>query len=287
MTMKSVLDTIVAGTEFLNRKGVEDARLNMEHLLAHVLGCGRLDLYMQFDRPLEEEELAPCRALVKRRGEREPLQHLLGDVDFMGRAFLSDGRALIPRPETEVLVEWVVAAVGGSDFSRRACDVGCGSGVIGLSLAAELGDGWAVTLLDVSPEALELAAENAERLGLEEGKLDFFTGDLFSRSPAGAPFDLVVANLPYVASGDIPGLEPELRFDPVLALDGGEDGLELVRRLIDQIPELLAESGLLAMELGIGQAETVRALLEAKNFRELVVFDDYAGIARFVAGRRG
>lgn len=287
--MKSVLDTIVAGTEYLEKKGVEDARLNMEYLLARALGCRRLDLYLQFDRPLQEEELSPCRELVKRRGEREPLQHLLGDVDFLGREFLCDGRALIPRPETEVLVERVAGILGGkgSDFCGSLCDVGCGSGVIGLSLAAELGDKCSVTLVDVCSEALALAAENLLRLGLGDQVVRLVAGNLLELLPEGAPFDAVVANLPYVETGEIEGLQPEVHFDPVFALDGGVDGLDLVRRLIAQLPKALVQGGLVALELGPGQAEAVCALLEDSGFRQVTSFQDHSGVERFVTGHYG
>src|SRR5262245_51040608 len=160
--MKTVLETIRSGAPWLEKAGVENARLNMEHLLAKVLGCRRMQLYMDFDRPLGEDQLAPLRELLKRRGKREPLQHLLGSVEFMGHEFKCDARALIPRPETEELVEKILTEwkTGGDAPPAEILDMGTGSGIIGLSLALAFPDTKAV-LADVSPEALGLARENA------------------------------------------------------------------------------------------------------------------------------
>ena len=174
--MKSVLETINGGAEYLGKRGVEDARRNMEHLLAHQLGGTRMQLYTQFDRPLEEPDLAPLRDLLKRRGEGIPLQHLLGTVPFHGRDFICDGRGLIPRPETEELAEMILADLPQS--ALQILDMGCGSGVLGLTLAAEKPESR-VTLADVSEDALALTRENSAKLGLENVAImasDLFTG---------------------------------------------------------------------------------------------------------------
>ena len=175
--MKTVLETIQAGSGFLEKRGIESARLNMEYLLAHVLGCRRLDLYMEFDRPLEEDVLEPMRDLVKRRGNGVPLQHLTGNVEFCGRIFSCDSRALIPRPETEQLVE--IAAEEARQLAPpvRVLDVGAGTGIIGLSLAAELGEiASSVTLVDVSPDAL--AAPGFVVMEIGAGQEDELLGSL-------------------------------------------------------------------------------------------------------------
>src|SRR5262245_43094958 len=179
--MKTVLETIRSGAPWLEKAGVENARLNMEHLLAKVLGCRRMQLYMDFDRPLDETQLSPLRDLVKRRGKGEPLQHLLGSVEFCGREFKCDGRALIPRPETEELIEKILVACrrDGVPAPADILDMGAGSGVIGLTLAFAFPDSR-VTLADVSPDALALTRENAELLGLPLERLTFVESDLFA-----------------------------------------------------------------------------------------------------------
>ncbi len=280
---KSVLETLQAGSGWLEKKGVPEARRNMEHLLAHVLGIKRLDLYLQFDRPLGEAELVPLRALLQRRGRREPLQHLLGDVDFLGHRFKCDGRALVPRPETEELVEKLRL-----EFSqvppRRMADIGCGSGVIGLSLALAWPE-METTLIDRSAEALTLAQENAVGLGLDGQRIRFLEGDLLS-PVQGEHFDLIAANLPYLPAADMATLEPEVGFDPALALDGGADGLELIRRLVAGLPGALAPGGLAAFEVGLGQGAATVALLGAAGLTAARCELDFQQVDRFVFARQ-
>lgn len=258
--MKSLLEVIQGGTQYLEERGVEDARLNMEHLVAKVLGCARLDLYLDFDRPMGEDQLDPLRELLRRRGERVPLQHLLGEVEFYGRIFASDARALIPRPETEELVGLLIKRLGAAPPATVA-DVGCGSGVIGLSLGAEWPDAE-LTLIDISADALALAGENAERLGC--GNVCFVQGDLLSATDG--PFELVVANLPYVATAVVPRLQEEVGYDPHQALVGGETGTELIARLIRGLPERLAKGGTVALEIGEGQANELVEIARSAGF---------------------
>lgn len=275
--MKSVLEVIQSTTEFFRKRGVESARLNIEHLLAHVLGKRRMDLYLEFDRPLGDRELAPLRDLVRRRADGEPLQHLLGTVEFCGREFRCDARALVPRPETELLCE----KLAGQGSAHRVVDVGTGSGVIALTLAAEMPEAQ-VEGVDVSDDALALARENAERLGLAE-RVRWHASDLLA--VVEGEIDLLVANLPYIASEEIAGLSREVRRDPGLALDGGEDGIRLIERLADEAPRVLR--GRLALEIGHGQADAVAALLAARNFRDIRPECDYEGRERFVFATYG
>ncbi|MEQ1862508.1 MAG: peptide chain release factor N(5)-glutamine methyltransferase [Chthoniobacteraceae bacterium] len=275
--MKSVLEVIQSTTDFFRKHDVESPRLNIEHLLAHVLGKKRMELYLEFDRPLGERELEPLRALVKRRAAGEPLQHLLGTVEFYGRVFACDARALVPRPETELLCEKIIA--GGS--ASRIVDVGTGSGVIALTLAAEIPDAQ-VEGVDISDDALALARANAERLALA-GRVRFSPSDLLAGVEGG--IDLLVANLPYIASAEIAGLAREVQRDPLLALDGGASGLALIERLADEAPRVL--SGRLALEIGAGQGADVAALLAARNFQDIRVEPDYEGRERFVFAKYG
>jgi len=233
-----LLEVLRGAESYLAERGVENPRLNAEHLLAHALGLKRMELYLQFDRQLTEAERAPLRDTVKRRGAREPLQHILGTAEFHGRTFACDKRALIPRPETEQLVEIALEMVKGKT-SPKLLDVGTGSCVIAITLALELAAAE-VHAIDLSTDALALAAANVERHGLA-GRITFHQADLLP--PGDSKFDLIVANLPYIPAAEIAALSPEVRHDPLAALDGGPDGLDLVRRLIDAAPERLTPGG--------------------------------------------
>jgi release factor glutamine methyltransferase len=276
--MKSVLEVLQSTTAYFTKHGVESPRLNSEHLVAHTLGKKRIDLYMEFDRPLGETELAPLRELVRRRAQGEPLQHLLGTVEFFGRVFASDRRALIPRPETEQLCELLLENQKPKLQNPACLDVGTGSGVIALTLAAELPDA-AVHAVDISPDALALARENAQKCALTE-RIQFFQGDLFEKN-AGS-YDLIVANLPYIEPETLPGLAREVQHDPKLALDGGAGGLAIISRLIAQAPAHLKPDGQLALEIGINQSEVLIAELSTAGFTQIECKTDYQGVKRFL-----
>jgi len=212
----TVLQVLQNTADFFARKGIDSPRLNIEHLLADALGKRRIDLYLEFDRTLSENELATLREKVRRRAEGEPLQYLLGSWDFFGRAFRTDQRALIPRPETEVLVEIVLKVIRAELSSRtRLLDVGTGSGVLAITFALECPN-LQIVGSDVSPSALNLARENAEKQGLNH-RIEWVESDLLS-SVAGS-FDFLVANLPYIPTAELPKLAPEVKRDPQLALD--------------------------------------------------------------------
>ena len=277
----TTLEVLNAATSYLDKRGVESARLNAEHLLAHVLGMPRrIELYLQFERPVSEGQRAPLRELVKRRAEGIPLQHILGEVEFCGRVFICDARALIPRPETELLVELVLKE---SAATTSILDVATGSGVIGLSLALSRPDA-AVTLCDISSEALSLAAANAFRHGIAD-KVVQKESDLLD-SVEGI-FDVIVSNPPYIPTSDIASLSREVQNDPVLALDGGSDGLRIIERLVQASMSKMSAGGLLALEIGHDQAARVVEILKMHNFRDIVVHQDYQGVERFVFSRHG
>ncbi len=275
----TVLEVIQSATGYLEKNGVADPRLNAEHLLAHALGKKkRLDLYLEFDRPLSDAERAPLRDLVRERAQGRPLQHLLGTVEFHGREFLCDARALVPRPETEQLVEFAQSKI--ENQRSKILDVGTGGGVIAITLALAHPEA-AVTAIDASPDALALARENAGRLGAE---VAFVQGDLLPAEPA--EFDLIVANLPYIPSGDIAALSREVRRDPLAALDGGTDGLDLIRRLIARSAPRLAAGGWMFLEIGHDQAAAVIEIFEAHAYHAVARHHDYSGVPRFVGARR-
>ncbi len=261
----------------------------MEHMLAKVLECKRMDLYLMFDRPLGEVELTPLRDLLKKRGQRVPLQHLLGTVEFCGREFGCDERGLIARSETEELVIEAVRRAKEMSAPLRVLDIGTGSGVIGLSLAAELGDlAEVVVLVDKSADALALASENRERLGLSAeqvvvGESDLLSGDIVAKF---APYDVIVSNPPYIPSGEIAGLQAEVQADPVMALDGGADGLDLVRSILASTPAVLKPHGFIGFELGAGQANEVAEIAHHHGLAETTILGDMAGIDRFVFASR-
>jgi release factor glutamine methyltransferase len=277
----TVLEVLQATTAYLKKRNVENPRLNAEHLMAHALGRKRIELYLDFERELAETELAPLRGLVKRRSEGEPLQHLLGTVEFCGLTFLCDKRALVPRPETEQLVEFVESRIENREL--RIVDVGTGSGVIALSLAAKIPEAK-VLGVDVSEDALALAQENAARLNLSE-RVQFLKRRLLEN--AEDEFDLIVANLPYISIQDRHTLSPEVLHDPEVALFAGAQGDELVRELIDQARFRLRPGGLLALEIGLGQSEALLSALAEKNYRDISSKNDYNGVTRFLFARYG
>jgi release factor glutamine methyltransferase len=277
----TVLEVLQSTTAYFKKREIESPRLNAEHLLAHTLQRKRIELYLEFERSLTETELAPLRELVRRRGQGEPLQHLLGTVEFAGRVFLCDKRALVPRPETEQLVELLKSKI--TDPKSRILDVGTGSGIIALSLAAHFPEAE-VDAVDISDEALSLARENAARLDLPR-PVRFARSDLLA-GVEGA-FDLIVANLPYVPITDRSTLSREVLHDPDLAVFGGEGGDELVGKLIGAAPARLRAGGMLALEIGIGQADGLTALLSEKNYHDITAIRDYCGVTRFLFGRYG
>ena len=278
-----MLEVLQSTTGYFQKHNIDSPRLNAEHLLAHVLGRKRIDLYLEFERRLPESDLTPLRELVKRRRSGEPLQHLLGTVEFCGRSFRCDKRALVPRPETEQLVEVLISHFKSEIAYSRMIDVGTGSGVIALTLTAEFPKAEIVGV-DISEDALMLARENAERLGVAD-QIRFLRSNLLESVQP--DFGVIVANLPYVSAEDRQNLSREVLHDPEVALFAGARGDELVRQLIAQAPSWLRQGGILAMEIGIGQSETLVAALGEKNYRDIWTEKDYSGVIRFLFARYG
>jgi len=289
----TLLDVLGPAADYLAAAGVENARFDAECLLGKVLGLSRLELYLQYERPLADEERSEFRDLLRRRRDREPLQIILGDVEFLDLEFTVRPGVFIPRPETEFFAEQVLSRLdaefplGGDRLGRRslrALELGVGSGVIAVSLAAKRTD-LQVWASDVSPDALALAAENAERHGVSP-RVDF-------QETAGLPVDnggqvhLIVSNPPYVRPDEADSLAPEVaRHDPAPALYGGEDGLDFYRLLAEQAPTRLVEGGILAVEIGAEQGSAVRELFAEAGFTGIEILRDYVGRDRVVFARK-
>jgi release factor glutamine methyltransferase len=278
-TVRKVLDWTRGHFE---KQDIDSPRLTAELLLAHLLKVSRVKLYVDLDRPLQKDELAKYKALIQRRLAHEPTQYLMGTREFYGRPFAVDARVLIPRNETELLVEAVLRAVP-KEGATRVLDVCTGSGCIAVSIAAERPQAsvWAT---DLMANALEVAKANAEALG-SGSRVTFMQGDLFEAVPKGPTFDVIVSNPPYVKTGELATLQKEVRQEPRVALDGGADGLQLIRRItVDALPRL-KPGGLLALEIGEDQGPATAALLTGAGYHEVRVELDLERRDRLVFGR--
>jgi release factor glutamine methyltransferase len=301
----TVLEVIQRSAEFLQQKGVESPRLQIELMLAYVLAVPRLKLYLNFDRVLSDTEVSRVREMVKRRGAREPLQHILGSTSFCGLEIKCSPAALIPRPETELLAERAWKFLAEVDQGRAGClqpaarrgedtapylptalDVGTGSGCIAIVIAVNALKAR-IHAVDVSADALKLAKENAARHNVGD-RIEFIEGDMFAVLAKGLQFDLIVNNPPYIASEEIKSLQPEVRdFDPMLALDGGTDGLEFHRRIAREAPTFLRSHGKLMLEFADGQAEDVKKVFTSENWIVEEIVADYSSRPRILIARRG
>lgn len=277
-----VVDIIQSSSDYLSKKGVPDPRLDAELLLGDVIQKERLELYLFFDRPLSKHELDQYREYIRRRGEREPLQHILGRSGFMKLMLKTGPQALIPRPETEVLVEQALKLT--KDRSVRILDIGTGSGCIAISMATELKDAT-VHALDSSQDALELAMENAR---LHKAQIEFQHLDILN-DPYSAHdrFDLVLSNPPYIAPTEKDGLQEEVRdFDPPEALFDSTDGLSFYRRFAEILPDLLVPGGRFLFEFGgAHQEKDVLNIFSEKDYHDLEVIQDYNGDPRVISGK--
>jgi release factor glutamine methyltransferase len=273
-----------AADDFRSR-GIESPRLDAELLVARALGTTRIQLIVDAKRFLSVDELALIRAMVKRRRTREPIAYILGEREFYGRVFRVDRRVLVPRPDTEALVDVALERTRGVSMSMRALDVCTGSGCVAITLARERPTSKAVAC-DASADAVAVARDNAHRLGAYNVALR--EGDLFSAVDPACRFDLVTANPPYIATPDLGSLMIDVRdFEPRLALDGGADGLAIVRRIVTEAGPRLASPGVLAVEVGMGQSATVVSLFERAGFAAIHVRRDYGGVERVVSGVLG
>lgn len=281
--MITVLEALNLSTEYLNKKGIESARLNAELMLAHILNCKRLQLYLMFDRPLDENELSLYREFLARRAKREPLQYILGEVEFYNIKLKVNQDVLIPRPETELLVEKIV-----KDYSHKSdfkfLDIGIGSGNISIALLVNLPNSQGVGI-DISDSALALAKSNAE-FNLVKDRLELIHFDILKDDiQLLGKFDAVISNPPYVSSEDFETLEPELKvYEPHIALTDFYNGLTFFRKIISIADSLLKEEGKVYFEIGKGQSNEVKALMEDSRIINLNIIKDYQGIERIICG---
>jgi release factor glutamine methyltransferase len=294
----TVLEAIQKSTEFLAKKSVESPRLQTELLLAHLLKMPRLKLYLNFARALTAPETDALRELVKRRGQREPLQHIIGSTSFCGLEMTVSRHALIPRPETEQLAELAWAFLSTINSKLSTClDFGTGTGCIAITIATKCPTAQ-ITALDISPDALALAKQNAVQNQVAE-RIEFLLGDGFAALPvvgqasclsssetnqlASLRFDLIVSNPPYIATAEIATLDPEVRdFDPKTALDGGPDGLDFYRRLAAEAKAYLKPAGKIMLEFGDGQADDLKKIFEAEKWIVEAIQKDYSQRARIL-----
>jgi release factor glutamine methyltransferase len=269
-----ILQLIQRTTEYFQRQGVDSPRLTIELMVAHVLKRKRLELYLDFEREIGEPALSALREMVKRRASGEPLQYVLGVASFYGLDFAVDKRVLVPRPETELLVDYVVK---NGAAAKNIVDLGTGSGAIAVSLANKLAAA-SIVAVDASAEALEVARANAAAHGVQ---IQFFHGDLFAPLLPEARFDWIVSNPPYIPSGEIATLAREIReHEPRAALDGGADGLDIIRRIAAEAKTRLTEGGRVAVELGAGQGSAAERIFLDNGYRVEKMINDWQGHAR-------
>lgn len=282
-----IIDIINWGTQYFKLKGIDEARLTIELMLCHILKCKRVDLYVNFEKPLTKSELENLKELIKRRLRREPLQYIIGKTEFMGLEFKLTPAVLIPRPETEILVERALETLKKEFADRKTpkvLDIGTGSGNIAISLAKFLGDKITVIGIDISKEAIELAKENAQLNGVKN--VEFIQLDLFDKKLINEfkkQFDLIVSNPPYIAVDEIENLQDEIKkFEPRHAITDGANGLSFYKRIAKIGKELINETGFILVEIAYGQAENVKKIFTDADYGQIEIFKDYLGIERVV-----
>lgn len=281
--MLTVLEVIQKTADFLSGRGIESARLNAEHLIGHALGLKRMALYLQFERVLGEPELEKIRPLVRRRGQREPLQYILGEVEFCGLRLKVDRRALIPRPETEYLVELIAQRVTPPPVS--ILELGTGTGALALALARQY-PAASITAVERSPEALALAKENAA-LNALASRITWIESNWYDQLPAGVRYDLIVSNPPYLTDEETTAAAPEVRqFEPLSALVSSDEGMADLKAILSRASDYLQPGGWVALETGIAQHDALVAFAAAKGLTQGESKDDLTGRNRYVFARR-
>jgi len=281
--MLTVLEAINLSTEFLGKRNIESPRINAELLLAHALNCKRLDLYLSYDRPLKKDEVNIYREFIRRRSKSEPLQYIIGKVEFYGLEFNVNPSVLIPRQETEILVETIVNSVNKED-NLRILDIGVGSGNITVSLAKHLAFSKIIAT-DITEQTLATAKANAEMNGVLE-RINFINHDILT-SDLNDEFDIVVSNPPYISQKEFPELKDELKvYEPRNALTDFSNGLSYYKIISFKARKFLKNKGKIFFEVGQGQAEDVREILDENNFKEISIIKDYLKIDRVISGEK-
>lgn len=281
--MLTILNAVNLSAEYLEKKGIEDPKRNAELLLCKILNCNRLFLYLNFDRPLTEDETNTYRELIKRRAAREPLQYITGKVEFYGLELIVNNSVLIPRPETEILVEIIIKE--NKETGKKILDIGTGSGNIAIALAVNLPDAE-ITSIDKCSDALSVAEQNSILNNCKD-RIRFLHKDIFADIPADREYDIIVSNPPYVSKTDFDDLQPELRiYEPRTALSDESDGLSFYKRIIEMSGELLADKGKIYFEMGQGQCLKVKELLLEYGYSDLKVTKDYQKIERVISGEK-
>lgn len=265
--------------QYFASKGVENPRLDAEVLLCDVLDYSRIQLYTHFDEPLNPDELKKYKEYVVRRVKREPVAYILGKKGFMQYDFKVTKDTLVPRPETELLVENLIA-LNKDKGPREILDLGVGSGAILVSLLGNLRSARGLGV-DISPGAVEVTLENAKAVGVED-RCAVLVSDLYANVPKDEKFHIIVSNPPYIPRRDLAGLAPEVHKEPVTALDGGEDGLDFYRRILADVGDYLLPDGMVAFEIGIGEGQAVAELCRKAGLSRVKVCNDYGGIDRMV-----
>lgn len=282
-----IIDIINWGSQYLKSKGIDEARLTIELMLCHVLKCKRVDLYIDFERPLTKSELEELRNIIKRRLKREPLQYIIGKTEFMGLEFKINPDVLIPRPETEILVEKTIETIKKefpSETTVKVLDIGTGSGNIAVSIAKFLGEKVKVIGIDLSDKAIQIARENAKLNNVENVefiRLDFFDANFEKEFQN--QFDIVVSNPPYISTEEFETLQDEIKnYEPRIALTDESDGLTFFRRLADLGRKIISKRGFILAEMAYNQAEKVKSIFKNSGYEEIETFKDYLGFERVI-----
>ncbi len=282
-----IIDIINWGSQYLKSKGIDEARLTIELMLCHVLKCRRIDLYIDFERPLTKSELEELRNIIKRRLKREPLQYIIGKTEFMGLEFKINPNVLIPRPETEILVEKAIETIKKefpSETTVKLLDIGTGSGNISISIAKFLGEKVKVVGIDLSDKAIQIAEENAKLNNVENVEFicfDFFDTDFENKFQN--QFDIIVSNPPYISTEEFETLQEEIKnYEPRIALTDESDGLTFFRRLADLSRKIISNRGFILAEMAYNQAEKVKEIFKSAGYEEIETFKDYLGFERVI-----
>jgi len=279
----TVLEVLKLSTAYLEEKSIESARLNAELLLASILNCKRIDLYLLFDRPLDENEIAAYREFISRRSKHEPLQYILGEVEFYGLKFKVNKNVLIPRPETEFLIEKAISLVNENKL-KSILDIGTGSGNIPISLAKNL-NGVEITSIDISEEAYKVAEQNSIYNEVS-GKICLINTDIKNYLPE-SKFDMIISNPPYVSQNDYSNLSNDIvNYEPAISITDFSDGYEFYRIITNKSDSFLNKGGFLLCEMAQGQSEFIQKMFSDADFSEIKIIKDYQNIDRVIVGRK-